>query len=372
MGFLLQKHQMAGLNVRILYKGQHVGQERIERACRRQKITLPLDIGRSGCPSVRFRILILCIVQPAHIETQVLPVPAYSSISDTLLSRHGHPKESVVENTFTIDDDERQACRQPSYAKVQEHDTLINNLDVGPIILENGDIQSLISPLELCKSHLIRSLGHPLIQRMVNVEPVTACLIELLQSPWLLSAMDGLLCWAYEMTANRSCQLLGASHDFNACSGPVKEPHDKGGMRSCKASETRKDTSATLWHKTSRSQLLVTSSTGTISVRYSSVFGTNQRTMQSEQLLALALAFMPGSDDRTVGVSIMFSDIQDTVGAEKISPYIRTFNVIPKDSAIINSVLHNDLEGVRTLFASGEASPLDVDPDGFSLLSVHD
>ena len=371
MGFLLQKHQMPGLKVRILYKGQLVGQERIERACRRQKISLPLDIGRPGCPSARFRILIVYTVQPAHIEVQVLRVPAYSSISDTLLSGHGHPNESVVENTFTIDDIERQGCRRPSYAKVQEHDTLIKYPVLGPIILENEDIQSLVSPIELFKSHFIRSLDHPLLQNTVNVEPVTARLIKLLQSRWLLSAMNELLGWAYEMTARRSCRLLGASHDFNAYSGLVKEPDDKGGMRSCKAHGTRKDTAASLWHATSRSQLLVTSSTGTISVRYSSVFGINQRTMESEELSALALAFMPRSKDRTEGVSIMFGDIQDTVGAEKISPYIRTFNVIPKDSAIINSVLHDDLDEVQTLFASGEASPLDVDPDGFSLLSVH-
>ena len=363
---------MPGHKVRILYKGQHVGQERIERACRRQKIILPLDIGRSGCPSVRFRIVIVCTVQPTHIEVQVLHVPAYSSTSDNLLSQHGHPNESVIENTFTIDDIERQACRQPCYAKVQEHDTLIKYPDLGPIVLEHGDIQSLISPLELCKSHLLRSLDHPLLQKPVNVEPVTARLIKLLQSQWLLSAMNNLLCWAYKMMARRSCQLLGASHDFNAHSGSVKEPDDKGGMRSCKAPETPKDTAASLCHATSRSQLLVTSSTGTISVRYSSVFGTNQRTMESEEPLALALAFMPSSKDRTVGVSMMFGDIQDIVGAEKISPHIRTFNVIPKDSAIIKSVLHDDLEGAQTLFASGEASPLDVDPDGFSLLSVHD
>ena len=105
---------------------------------------------------------------------------------------------------------------------------------------------------------------------------------------------------------------------------------------------------------------------------YSGVSETDPTTIKYEQLLALAIAFMPRSKDRTVGVSIMFSEIRNTVGAQKISPYIRTFNVIPKDSAIINSVVHNNLEEVQSLFASGEASPLDVDPDGFSLLSVHD
>lgn len=289
-----------------------------------------------------------------------------------MLSRHGYPNENLIDVTFTIGDIKRQPCRQPSYAKAQKHDNAINNPDLRPIILENEEIQSLTSPLELCKSHLISALDHPLLQKTVKFEPGTARLIKFLRSRWLPSAMNGLLRWAYEMAARRSRQLLGASRDSDAYSGPVKEPDDKGGMRSCKAPETQKDTAASLWRATSRSQLLITSSTGTISVRYSSVCGTNQGTKKSEQLLALAIAFMPSSKDRAVGVSIMFGHIQDTVDAERFSPYMRTFNVIPKDSAIINSVLQDDLEGVQTLFASGEASPLDVDPDGFSLLSVHD
>ena len=40
------------------------------------------------------------------------------------------------------------------------------------------------------------------------------------------------------------------------------------------------------------------------------------------------------------------------------------------DSEIIQSILRNDLQGVRTLFDQGKASPRDVDLDGFSLLMV--
>ena len=248
----------------------------------------------------------------------------------------------------------------------------MNNPDLGPILFESGNTESLILPLELCKSHLTRSFDHPLLQGTVIGEPVTARLIKLLQSRWLLSAMNEVLCWAYETAARSSRQLLEGSYDFDVYSIPVKEPGDKRGIRPCRAPATREDMAESLRRATSRSQLLVASSTGTISVGCSSVFETNPSMIKSEQLLALSIAFMPRSKDRTVGVSIKFSAIWDTMGAQKISPYIRTFNVIPKDSAIINSVLHNDLEEVQALFASGEASPLDVDPDGFSLLSVHD
>ena len=372
MGYLLQKHQMPGVDVRVLYKGRNVGQDRIERACRRQKIALPVDIGRPSCPWARSRLLISCTVQPSHIEVQVIPVLALSPVSDTLSSQRGHLNESFIENKGTIHDIERQPCRRSSYGKVQDDDNRVNNPDLGPVVFESGDIGSLILPLELCKSNLIGLLDHPMFQRTVIGELVTVRLITLLQSRWLLSAMDELLCWVYETMARSSRQVLGILHDSGVNSAPVKEPDDKRGIRPRGAPGMREDRAASLRRATSRSQLLVGSSTGTISVGYSGVSETDPTTIKYEQLLALAIAFMPRSKDRTVGVSIMFSEIRNTVGAQKISPYIRTFNVIPKDSAIINSVVHNNLEEVQSLFASGEASPLDVDPDGFSLLSVHD
>ena len=54
----------------------------------------------------------------------------------------------------------------------------------------------------------------------------------------------------------------------------------------------------------------------------------------------------------------------------KISPRLRTFNVVPDDSKIISCVKHNDLDGLQTLFDKREAAPTDVDSGGFSLLSV--
>ena len=123
MEHLLQKHQMPGVDVRILYKGQNVDQERIERACRRQKIVLPSDIGRSSCLLAQFGLLMVRTVQPSHIEVQVIPVPAFSPIPGTSLSRRGHPNDSVIKNTGTINNIERQACRRTLKAQVQDDET---------------------------------------------------------------------------------------------------------------------------------------------------------------------------------------------------------------------------------------------------------
>jgi hypothetical protein len=49
---------------------------------------------------------------------------------------------------------------------------------------------------------------------------------------------------------------------------------------------------------------------------------------------------------------------------------IRTFNVVPYDSKIIQCVKVNDLDGFRRLISENKASPRDVDPEGWSLLTV--
>ena len=72
---------------------------------------------------------------------------------------------------------------------------------------------------------------------------------------------------------------------------------------------------------------------------------------------------------RRVGLRISFALDTSPFGC-RISPHIKTFNVVPVGSSIIACVVQNDLEGVKKLFTEGQASPLDVDPKGNSLLQV--
>lgn len=78
---------------------------------------------------------------------------------------------------------------------------------------------------------------------------------------------------------------------------------------------------------------------------------------------------IPNTYQRTIGLSVSFALDVSSFGC-RISPHIRTFNVVPIGSSIIRCVVQNDLEGVKKLFAEGQASPLDVDPKGNSLLQV--
>lgn len=55
---------------------------------------------------------------------------------------------------------------------------------------------------------------------------------------------------------------------------------------------------------------------------------------------------------------------------EPMYPLIRTFNVVPEDSKIIDCVRRNDLNGFKRLIDEKLASPRDVSPNGLSLLQV--
>lgn len=78
---------------------------------------------------------------------------------------------------------------------------------------------------------------------------------------------------------------------------------------------------------------------------------------------------IPYTYRRTIGLRVSFVLNFHPFGC-RISPHITTFNVIPVGSSIIECVMQNDLEGVMKLFVEGQASPLDVDPKGHSLLQV--
>ena len=83
----------------------------------------------------------------------------------------------------------------------------------------------------------------------------------------------------------------------------------------------------------------------------------------------ITLCSIPNHRRRTTGLLVSFALNTPPFGA-RISPHIRTFNVVPTGSSIITSIRENDLERVQKLFAEGQASPLDVDSRGNSLLQV--
>ena len=83
----------------------------------------------------------------------------------------------------------------------------------------------------------------------------------------------------------------------------------------------------------------------------------------------ITVCSIPNHPQRTRGLMVSFALNTPPFGS-RISPHITTFTVVPFGSSIIRCIEENDLEGVRKLFAERQASPLDVDPRGVSLLQV--
>lgn len=110
--------------------------------------------------------------------------------------------------------------------------------------------------------------------------------------------------------------------------------------------------------------------TGTLKIRLKTLSGQSTTSQDEERPHLLDLSFMPNDEMRTTGVSITFAEPTLTAFGYCISPRIRPFSVVPRDSDIIRYVMNNDLAGVQTLFRENLASPVDVDPRGYSLISV--
>ena len=84
-----------------------------------------------------------------------------------------------------------------------------------------------------------------------------------------------------------------------------------------------------------------------------------------QSVTELQVHFFPNLDICSTAVSLTFPDIW-----QSIPPLLKISRMVPWDSKIIRYVSDGNIQGVRDLFESKEASPQDVDPDGYSLLDV--
>lgn len=84
----------------------------------------------------------------------------------------------------------------------------------------------------------------------------------------------------------------------------------------------------------------------------------------------ITISFIPDCPRSVTGISVQLRLSEDMSQYLDIPPVVRSLNVVSFDSPIIQSIVQNDLARVRKLFDERKASPQDVDPDGFSLLSV--
>ena len=192
--------------------------------------------------------------------------------------------------------------------------------------------------------------------------PTSRNLSDTLDGDWLRSEIENLVCSGYE-AASKSIRQRQGSKSRRASGG------NSGFLVKDNSNEV--PASASL-HHASRSKCIDYYDqflpTGKLRIQLNVVSKKNSDLHDRESLYRIQVCFIPNPHICTTGVSALFSRINMTQGS--LPAQIITFNVVPDDAEIIRRVRQGDIEGVRSLFERKQASARDVDPGGFSLLSV--
>ena len=195
---------------------------------------------------------------------------------------------------------------------------------------------------------------------------------HLLYSGWVLNELENLLRWSYEASARAIIQRqLARNGALNVSTSERSEMHNDNYNTLGTETELHRR-SLTL----SGQQTKLTSAwsshmpNGTLNIRLRTMTPQHLILDDKESPSVLEISSIPIMANRTKGISAVFINPLSKNQGPRISPQIRTFNVVPEVSEIIQCVQTNDLQGVRSLFDLGKASPSDVDPRGFSLLSA--
>ena len=241
-----------------------------------------------------------------------------------------------------------------------------------PFIFEGSNPEDLVLPLHLLKksfpSHLARdSLG----DYVGNVS--LADFFDSVNSLQLPFEIEDLLCQCFEMSARsiRERQMVrtGREPGISNCSGSLKASTQRSRSYSDNRIE-RNDQMVLGMGGQVTHHLMLAVSKGIIKLRLTSKSDRPMAGLKSRPQYILRVSFMPTDDKRTTGIAINFQKTQDALLRTALSRRIKSINMVPKDSEVIQCVLRNDLPSLRILFDKREASPLDVDPEGYSLLSV--
>lgn len=242
---------------------------------------------------------------------------------------------------------------------------------------DHTDPESVMLPLQLLRSNFIESVElvpsvWSIRRNGISQGSTLDRLYSTLQSTWLSLEIEELICRSYELSAQAIRRRQAARPvTSNGTSLPLtlEDDHEYEAPKTgCKPIQERdsdnrpklKLTSRT-WHRTSM---------GRLNIEFSTPPAESPYVDTSDVPCVVNISFIPRSQQRTIGIAAAFQKYSSISQGCRISPRLRTFNVIPDDSQVIHCILENDLLGVQRLFTEGKASPLDVDSGGFSLLSV--
>ena len=236
-----------------------------------------------------------------------------------------------------------------------------------PSILEGSNIEEIVLPLHLLKLCLpVHFTWDPMGEHLASASH-RADLFELVNSMQLSLEIEDLLCQSFELSAESIRERQAAKsgiegdiyHHTRSSEARVQHsrPHSDGWITQMVQEMEKKYTHHLMWAV----------SKGTISLRLTP---RKDVSLGSIPQPVFRVSFLPRDDKRTTGVTISFNWAQDGGPGYSLGRFVKTVNVVPADSEVIQCVSRNDLRSLQMLFDKHEASPLDVDPQGFSLISV--
>ena len=243
---------------------------------------------------------------------------------------------------------------------------------INPFIFEGSNPEDLVLPLHLLKKSFPSRLARDSLGDYVgNVSLANFFdLVNILQLPF---EIEDLLCQCFEMSARsireRQTVRAGREPGISNCSKSLKVST----QRSRSYSDDRIGLDETMilgMGGQVTHHLMWAVSKGKIKLHLTSKSDRPMAGLESRRQYMLRVSFMPTDDKRTTGITINFQRTQDALLRNVLSRRIKSINVVPKDSEVIQCISRNDLRSLRVLFDKREASPLDVDPQGRSLLSV--
>ena len=232
-----------------------------------------------------------------------------------------------------------------------------------PITSVDFDPSSASLPILLMKAHLEHDFYSDPHWKIFSRGSDLDRLLDIISSEWLRLELDNVIGWIFE-TVSKNIRQHQARRRIGNSASPFEESREPPAHQGRTGSEIKTKDEVQI---VGTSYALSKSHKGVLRATLGN-FPSRETSANTQR--ALKVSFIPKERRRTIGLCATFNNVMNEVNGPRMSPRLRTFNVVPDDSEIIRCVERNDLNGLQTLFDKREASPTDVDSRGFSLLSV--
>ena len=232
-----------------------------------------------------------------------------------------------------------------------------------PITCENFDPSSALLPLLLMKAHLGHDFCSDHHWKVDSRGSDRDKLHGMIHSEWLRFELENVICWILE-SVSKDIRRHQARRGNGKFASPFEESREPSAHRRRGSDKIETNGEVPIIGSSyARSE----SHNGILLVTRGKFLN---RETPANALEALTVSYIPKEYQRTIGLCATFVNVMSEFSVPRISPRLRTFNVVPDNSEIISCIKRNDLNGLQLLFDKREASPTDVDSRGFSLLSV--